>query len=148
MHSFIGLLYILPAEFTIMVCGLLCPKQLITNSHSLPLLSPPHTLRLWARLTLDTTERWSWLVPPVCKNLPESVDCCKNGHAIINPPSKDFRTALLMMLVDGRGVTSRRKVLKRITVSFCFNGTIKIASPFSDLMFPEWAYVDRQHCHS
>lgn len=52
--------YILPAEFTIVECTLLCLKQLITKHHcpqlQLPplLLSFPHTLHLWAWLTLDT----------------------------------------------------------------------------------------------
>jgi len=65
----------------------------------------------------------------LCKNLPASVDCYKNRHAIVNPLSTDLRTVLLMVAVGGKGVASRRKVLKRITVSFCFNGAIKVASP-------------------
>lgn len=59
----------------------------------------------------------------------QSVYCCKIRHGIIHPLSKDSRTVLLMVVVGGRGVASRRKVLKRITVSFCFNGAIKEASP-------------------
>lgn len=55
----------------------------------------------------------------------QTVDCCKNRHAIINPISMGLRTGLLMVEVGRRGVASRRNILKRITVSFCFNGAIK-----------------------
>ncbi len=133
---------VLPAEFTIMECSLLCLKQLITK-HCCPQMLLPFSTFSSSRPPFMSLidpwhpDCWSGLVLHRSVKTCQSVDCFKNRHAIINPLSKGFRTALLMVLVGGRGFTSRRNILKRITVSFCFNGTIKVASALSDLMFPQ-----------